>query len=276
MEEQAIKLLQQEQSIEHAATIVKAAIAEATHDRIPVVALPDHFRMVDLEKYLENPVRLRGMYSTSSLAEFVKYTKEELDEHARVFVSDTGSQAKCIFDFGNSDEPGNCDHKAVLELKKTAPFKALEAINGKPVGQKDWAEWIEDMRDYITEIDDPSGGSIAALITKVRSIKIDQIRESGSDVGDYKAARSELESIEAKSNHGELPNLILFTCSPYHELPEQTFKMRMSIMTIPNDIRFRIQVISMEEREEETAKNFEKLLVNSLPDELRISIGSFS
>ena len=276
MEEEAIKLLQQEDSIQKAAEVIEAALCEPKEKCIPVAALPDHFSICSLEKYLPTPVRFRGRFQTSSLAEFVNYSEANSSDQSRVFVSDDGSTAECIFDLGSPDSPGNCEHSASLGLKKTAPFKALEQINGLANDQRDWAEWIEDMRDYITLPGDTTGGSISNLVTKVRNIKIDQKRESGSEVGDYSAAQSAIESIAAKSAHGELPPLLIFTCEPYYELPHQAYKLRMSMLPRHGEVKFKVSVISLEECEEETAKNFESELYSKLPDNTKISIGRFS
>jgi len=274
--EQAIKLLQQQKSIEKAAEVINSALNDVSENCIPAVALPDDFSMHNLEKYLAQPARFRGRFSTSSIAEFVKYANNNADEASHTFVSDNGSSANCILDLGNPDTPDNGEHRASLELKQTAPFKALIKINGSPIGQQEWAEWIEDMRDYITLPSDPSGGTVSDLVTKVRNIKIDQKRESGSQVGDYDAARSELETIAAKSAHGELPASLVFKCAPYYELPEQAYKLRMSILPRSSEIKFKISVISLEECEEQTAKNFERELHEKLPENTNISIGSFS
>ena len=85
----------------------------------------------------------------------------------------------------------------------------------------------------------------------------------------------EIETIDAKSKNGELPSRIVFTCSPYHELPTQQYMLRMSMLTGGTAIRFKVSVICMEDHEEETTKNFENELTKIMPENVGIFIGTF-
>ena len=276
MEEQDKKLNLHEKQIENAAAVIAEALDNPRDKHIPIVALPNTFDVASLEHYLPSPIRFRGRFQTSSLSQFVKYIERHKENDTLVFIDDTGGSARSIIDLGTPEKPGNFKHIVNLQLKETAPFKALKAIEGRDLNQKDWAEWIEDMRSYLTIPEDPSGGSIAALVSKVRSVTIDQKRESSSDVGDYSAARSEIETIDAKSKNGELPSRIVFTCSPYHELPEQRYVLRMSMLTGGSAVRFKVSVICMEDHEEETTKNFENELTKAMPESVGIFIGHFN
>ena len=60
----AIEALQYGGGISEASSAVRAAFAETR-----VVGLPDHFALHDLEKYLPNRRRARGMMETSSIQE---------------------------------------------------------------------------------------------------------------------------------------------------------------------------------------------------------------
>ncbi|WP_240530605.1 DUF2303 family protein, partial [Enterobacter hormaechei] len=50
------------------------------------VALPENFRIHDLEKFNLNRFRFRGALSTASIDDFTRYSKDLADEGTRCFI----------------------------------------------------------------------------------------------------------------------------------------------------------------------------------------------
>lgn len=108
------------------------------------VALPENFRIHDLEKFNLNRFRFRGALSTASIDDFTRYSKDLADEGTRCFIDADNMRAVSVLNLGTIGEPGHADNTATLKLKKTAPFSALLSVNGERNSQKSLAEWIED------------------------------------------------------------------------------------------------------------------------------------
>ncbi|EIX4290841.1 DUF2303 family protein, partial [Escherichia coli] len=117
------------------------------------VALPENFRIHDLEKFNLNRFRFRGALSTASIDDFTRYSKDLADEGTRCFIDADNMRAVSVLNLGTIDEPGHADNTATLKLKKTAPFSALLSVNGERNSQKSLAEWIEDWADYLVGFD---------------------------------------------------------------------------------------------------------------------------
>lgn len=95
------------------------------------VALPENFRIHDLEKFNLNRFRFRGALSTASIDDFTRYSKDLADEGTRCFIDADNMRAVSVLNLGTIDEPGHADNTATLKLKKTAPFSALLSVNGE-------------------------------------------------------------------------------------------------------------------------------------------------
>ena len=98
------------------------------------VALPENFRIHDLEKFNLNRFRFRGALSTASIDDFTRYSKDLADEGTRCFIDADNMRAVSVLNLGTIDEPGHADNTATLKLKKTAPFSALLSVNGLKTG----------------------------------------------------------------------------------------------------------------------------------------------
>lgn len=82
------------------------------------VALPENFRIHDLEKFNLNRFRFRGALSTASIDDFTRYSKDLADEGTRCFIDADNMRAVSVLNLGTIDEPGHADNTATLKLKR--------------------------------------------------------------------------------------------------------------------------------------------------------------
>lgn len=164
------------------------------------VALPENFRIHDLEKFNLNRFRFRGALSTASIDDFTRYSKDLADEGTRCFIDADNMRAVSVLNLGTIDEPGHADNTSTLKLKKTAPFSALLSVNGERHSQKSLAEWIEDWADYLVGFD-ANGDAIQATkaAAAVRKITIEANQTADFEDNDFSGKRSLMESVEAKT-----------------------------------------------------------------------------
>lgn len=68
------------------------------------VALPENFRIHDLEKFNLNRFRFRGALSTASIDDFTRYSKDLADEGTRCFIDADNMRAVSVLNLGTIDE----------------------------------------------------------------------------------------------------------------------------------------------------------------------------
>ncbi|EAB0766397.1 hypothetical protein DOZ44_18270 [Escherichia coli] len=67
------------------------------------VALPENFRIHDLEKFNLNRFRFRGALSTASIDDFTRYSKDLADEGTRCFIDADNMRAVSVLNLGNGE-----------------------------------------------------------------------------------------------------------------------------------------------------------------------------
>lgn len=261
-----------------AALVATKAINQSEFAHNPVVALPKDFVLHDLESYLPMRTRLRGTFKTASIPEFAKYCPE--NTAFPVFVNSATLEAEAIFNYGDAQNPGHCDHSAHLTLQKTAPFSALLAITNTKTDQRTLAEWMEDWRDHITCHKDGQEGQdgatigLSTAIASVRKITVAAQSETQNTVGSFSQEKSDFEKIEAKGD--SLPSFIHFTCEPYQSLPQRTFVLRVAVNITGNDVGFALRIIKHEQHVLDMADDLAKQIKSAIGGKKStIHIGSF-
>ena len=243
---------------------------------VPTIALPSTYKLANLEHLQEFRSRFRGQLRTESIADFCKYVKEHrADGYAtNGFIDAERMACNAIFNLGHIEEPGHGDDEALLILKPTAAFKALQQIAGQHLSQTQLAEWMEDWHDYI-QVVDANGETmeVAAAVQKIRTITITAKAERTSSENNFGNARSSMDSIEAQ--HAEKqPADLQFLTAPYEGLTTRAFTLRLSIRTgekptlMPRWVR-------QEQQEEEMAQEFKQVLLGELAEVATLTVGSF-
>lgn len=215
-------------------------------------ALPEHFKLHDLEDSAEFRRRARGLFRTTSVASLVRYVNEHREEGASVFVDEAEMAATAVLNLGTHDRPGHTDNRARVELKKTAAYASLLNIQGSAKKQQDLAEWLEDWSQHVGMQFFAGDDKVSAkqAVAAVRRITIESVSKLESEEQQLSATRSTFENVTAASRE-KLPTTIYFVCKPYQELAERQFVLRMSVHTgngVPS-LMLRIQNIGLHNEE---------------------------
>lgn len=248
---------------------------------IPAVTLPSSMTVHYLESILEHRSRFRGTMTTDSLQSFVEYchgqATDVIDSAGhQVYIDKDKMAARAFFNLWEDGSPGHGDHHATLTLPKTAAYKALLAIDGVKMSQKELAECLEDWRDYLVPLDQDMKEihPVAKVIAAVRNINIKAVAATGHVDKQFSATRSSLAEIEASSPEG-LPGYIRFMCAPYDGLPNQDYLLRPSIIT-SDPPKLALRIVRLEHAKEVTAQAFATLLQVELANAAATYIGSFT
>lgn len=243
----------------------------------PTALLPQNTSVESLERFSYERFRFRGAMDTTSIDDFVRYSVgyAQEEEKARCFIDADNMLARSIFNIGTLDKPGHADNVASIKLKKTAPFRALLAINGDHLNQKQIAEWLEDWSDYLLAFD--AGGNtmtIAQAAQAVRRVTIQQATQADHEDSDFSGKKSLMQSIEANSKE-VMPVAFEFKCVPYEGLGERRFSLRNSLLKSSDPV-FVLRIVQLEAQEEAIANEFRDLLVGKFDGKpVETFIGNF-
>lgn len=228
----------------------------------PTALLPEETRVESLERFSLERFRFRGTMTTTSIDDFARYSigYASTGGAARCFIDADNMTARSVFNIGTLDNPGHADNVAAITLKQTAPFRALLAINGDRLKQKQIAEWLEDWSDYLLAFDaDGNTLQISQSAQAVRRITIQQATQQDHEDGDFSGKKSLMQSIEASSKD-VMPVAFEFKCVPYEGLGERAFSLRNSLLT-GDEPRFVVRIVQLETQEEAIANEFRSLLI---------------
>lgn len=253
----------------HAATTLPSTL-------VPVTALHADVKIHDLEKYQALRSRFRGTLSTNSLRDFADYTISRNGPEAQGFVNQDDMSCKVFFNLGDEITPGHADDVAILKLKPTAAYKALQEIAGKKLSQRDLAEWIEDWHLSLQATQE--GGksmAISAAVASVRNITIEARSSATNSEHNFGAARSAMDSIEAASAESRIEALH-FSLIPYEGLATRVFTLKLSILTGDDKPTLKLRWAGEEQQVEEIAQEFKTTLAKEVGGAASLTLGTFS
>lgn len=279
---EAIQELAQAKAISAAQDSIDGALGEdKTHG---VTALPEGFKVHDLEAKLIHRRRARGKMTTSSVSAFADYVDNHKEGGASVFVEQDAMRAVAVLNLGTPDAPGHADNLAVLQPKQTAAYTALlKVANGQGLPQTTIAEFIEDWMDRIQclaaepEPDAPPSPAMNArhAAAAIRRVTIEAIQKLENTEGQLQASRSALESVKASSNGNPLPAFILFRCIPYHGLTEREFTMRLGVQTGAQKPALVLRIAKKEKHDEEMAEELAGSVAEAVGVTMPVLIGAY-
>lgn len=267
--EEAIKLLQQAESIKQADVSVSTAFSGEG-----LLALPQEFKLHDIEGKLPQRRRQRGTMSTSCIDSFCAYTEAHAENGASVFVGDDMS-ARAVLNLGTQEAPGHGDNQGVLALVKSAAFDALLGVNGKPLNQKEAAEFLEDWNDCVTFFQGADKLEPGKAIAAVRKITVESARKLESTTQNFSDTASAFEQVTASSVE-PLPELVYFKTIPFEGLPERTFVLRVGILTGDDKPRLVLRMQRLQMHVQEMANELAHIVTQELGNEhITVVRGSF-
>lgn len=111
----------------------------------------------------------------------------------------------------------------------------------------------------------------------VRDMKIDELAESTSQVGNFRESRSRLETVAVKSQAGLLPAYFEIKNTLYETLSEpKTVRLRLSINTANGKPEFVLSIVGLELLKDELAGDFLAVVEETLGDDYSLFFGTFS
>ena len=251
------------------------AVASAFKDKA-IVALPERFKSHDLESYLPNRRRARGVMSTSALKDFAAYAKAHAEAGASVFVDANDMTATAVLNLGTPEAPGHTDNRAKLEARKTAAYQALlQHASGRALTQTTAAEFLEDWPELIECFNDEGPIKLPKAIGALRKLTIEAMRKLESSEQSLSASKSAFESIQATSAD-PIPTTIYFKCVPYKDLAERLFVLRLGVQTGGDKPAIVLRIVKAELHAEEMATELADLARDALGGTMPVLLGAYA
>jgi uncharacterized protein YfdQ (DUF2303 family) len=270
LDREAIEQLQESEAI-------SAANGHANSPDRGIVALPEKFKIHDLEAYLPNRRRARGTMTTVSDTDFAAYVKAHKEEGAAVFVNEKDMTATAILNLGTPEKPGHTDNRAVLAPPKTAAYSALLSIaNGRGQPQKAIAEFLEDWSDIIRCQGATEAIPVPKAVAAMRKLTIEELRKQNSEEQNLSAHRSVFETITASSSE-PIPATVTFACVPHVGMQSREFVMRLGILTGEANPMPVLRIIKKEVHDEQMAQELSERIRSALTGEgVTVAVGSYT
>lgn len=262
--------LGQAQAIERAADETTQALTN-----FGALALPDTFHVHDLEKFMPSRRRMTGTMYTCAVASFATYITAHHDAGcSTVFVNDNKLSATAVLNLGNSATPGHCDNLAQLDLIHTAAYSALLTINGKPLTQRDAAEFLEDWSDHLSFFQGSTALQPSQAISAVRRLNIEAVRKLESVSESLSESTSAFEQVTASSKE-PLPDFVYFKCAPTEDLSEREFVLRLHVVT-GDKLHVCLRIQRLQSHQEEMALELSNRITQALDGQpVSVVRGSF-
>lgn len=276
-------------AIERVQSLVLAAFQKDLNTHTPVIIVPQPngaAGVMSLEQYMEGRSRFRGCMRTSLLSDFASY----INERAKVYEggakfsafidADDFSKMSCkaFFNMGTEEAPGHCDDTAVLGLKFTATYAALDALTKQHgMSQRMLIDYIEDWNTVLYAEDDNGERMTAAqAIAGIRNMKIAMNGENTSTVGDTSLKRTAMEMVEVKAVD-RLPVRLFVKTEPFAGFKSRDIGMRIAFHTSSKDPTFTLRVIAFEKMAEEVAQEFKEKVDKLVGVDMKmLVVGSFN
>ena len=119
--------------------------------------------IIDIDWALPRPRRAMGVYQVGSLDSLIALTERiGVAEETTVWVHPTSGRVEVVFDDHDADQAGHGEHRAVLQLAVTPAWRAWLALDGKLIGQQEFAEHIE---ARVPDIASPPAADLAEVVS---------------------------------------------------------------------------------------------------------------
>ncbi len=110
-----------------------------------VIVAPPGWDVHDLATYLPPPPRIQQRVELLTLDSFTSYLDTFALEDSAIFADESAAEYRAVLDYhGESGRRAHCDHVVTYSCPPSDQWRAWKWMNGKPMGQIDFARFLED------------------------------------------------------------------------------------------------------------------------------------
>lgn len=192
-----------------AAVIVRDLAIEAADKKVhylndssvPFIVLPDGYNIHDVSKFMDAPLRTRGVVNVQDAASFQSYFDMFKNDSTVLFSSEKESNVTAVFDHSTRELPGFGEHKLVMRLKASSEWDAWIKMNGAKMSQITFAEFIE---QHIKDIIEPDGATMLEICHGIEATKNVEFK-SGVRLDNGQVQLTYNETVQGSVQRGNIP-----------------------------------------------------------------------
>lgn len=136
-------------------------ISDPSKPQVLVVPNGSTAEILNLDGFLDEPRRKKGVYRPADVTSFIDYTTiHAIKGHTTVWVDPSQIMVVALINDNAADKSGWGDHRARLDLKRTPEWQHWLARDGEYLTQEKFAEHLQ---EGILEITDPEGAEMLEI-----------------------------------------------------------------------------------------------------------------
>lgn len=260
---------------------------------VPFMVVPEKMKVLDIEKHLPNPARIRKHVKFTDADSFIAYVNEfKVGYKPQMFVMQTkdGLSIQCVFDYdiagkivpqgeGKPDAhqlglPMWNSHIAQLDLTYSLDYAELRSKNAEWFDQEDFALFVEENTHLFIKPD----GSFMYELAQDLKVKIEASFRSSRRIANGQVALSYVETVNGTSQQsGEeviVPTVLEMRCSIFEGLPAEDIKAAFRFKKSGQSAEFQYKL--MTKLQERAAHDAVRAKVSGETEINTLSVSSFS
>lgn len=237
---------------------------------IPASIIAKDSKIESLEHLLETPLLHKVKFTTSVFYDFLDYCKANCDtsQSSTIYIDKNAMRARAIFDHGHADNPKWGHHNAHLTLDKTPEFAALMENHNEDMSQQDFIDFLIDWEKFVQLGEEENAGlAFKDAVNRIRKLTVTSLSKAESEVGNFSANKSALESVEVSAGSTKPPAALLWTGIPYEEFKSRTFSAEIRAVVKGDSIKLRYRIIQLESGINDIANEFRDRIKQALADD---------
>lgn len=133
---------------------------------IPHVLHHQDMKLIDLNKLLDKPTRIKANVTVEKAESFIEYFDHFADDHSVIFCDIDSARFKGVIDYHDVKSPSWAEHIVSYQCIKTDEWKQWLDNNGQKFEQTAFAFFIE---QAIEDIRSPAGAEMLEVVTSLKS-----------------------------------------------------------------------------------------------------------
>ncbi|MCG0066269.1 YfdQ family protein [Streptomyces tricolor] len=158
---------------------------------------------VDLtgDQYKDAPTRKTGTTVVHDTTSFLALYRKHSDEHSEVYADADRLTVTAVLDADTATTPRWQGHRLSLQLRTTDAWKQWLALDGKLMGQEQFAEFLE---DHLPELLEPAAATMLEIAQSIQGVAKAEFH-SGTRLASGERKLAYVETVTAKAGQkGEL------------------------------------------------------------------------
>lgn len=258
-------------------------ILKAPGTELPLLVLHNGGKQaVDLEKYLDKPLKLKATKEFRDIRGFIDYVNDFKGDNTVIFAG--SNKIVAIFDYHTKDDPQWCNHIAEFKLDISHRWKIWTNANNDWMVQKQFADFLDSGLNEIieSEINGKRTPSQSEVLSIVKNFRTTQTYEYDSSIDEGSETIGFKKIIQGGSSRTEkltLPEYVMIALQPYEnihvindrlpddlQLPAYELKVKLSWMVQTEGERgvlgFKIQILNVETVLDKTLEKIKNAVTN--------------